>query len=86
MTQGSISTTLMGKGRAELNFGNCFSSGEVFVHLNGILIASVSANTPKKTVKFDFDLDSVLKISEEGGIIQFNELKVIECKDGSQGV
>ena len=71
----------MGKGRAKLNFGNCFSSGKVFVHLNGVLIASVFGNTPKKTVKFDFDLDSILKISEEGGIIQFNELEVIQCKD-----
>ena len=52
---GSISTTFHGRGRARLNFGNCWTSGTVYAYLNGNAIASAPANTPSKTVEFDFN-------------------------------
>ena len=44
---GSISTTFHGRGRARLDFGNCWTSGTVYAYLNGNAIASASANTPR---------------------------------------
>ena len=52
---GSISTTFNGRGRARLDFGNCWTSGTVYAYLNGNAIASAPANTPSKTVEFDFN-------------------------------
>ena len=54
-SSGSISTTFNGRGRARLNFGNCWTTGTVYAYLNGNSIASVPANTPSKTVEFDFN-------------------------------
>jgi hypothetical protein len=44
---GSITTTFNGRGRARLDFGNCWTSGTVYAYLNGNAIASASANTPR---------------------------------------
>ena len=44
---GSISTTFHGRGRARLDFGNCWTSGTVYAYLNGNAIAAASANTPR---------------------------------------
>ena len=80
---GSISTTFNGIGRAQLDFGNCWSGGTVNATLNGTLIASVPKNTPSVTVEFDFEIGSILKIAEhylfQDGIIQFNSLNIIQC-------
>ena len=76
---GSISTTFNGVGRAQLDFGNCWTSG-TFVNatLDGTVIASAPINTPSMTVEFDFDIGSILKIAEHG-ILQFNSLNIIQC-------
>ena len=54
-SSGSISTTFNGRGRARLNFGNCWTTGTVYAYLNGNAIASAPANNPSKTVEFDFN-------------------------------
>ena len=80
---GSISTTFDVKGHAMLDFGNCWSSGTVYVYLDGNVIASAPQDTPSKTVEFDFNIGSILKITEENvGIIQFNSLNIGQCIDG----
>ena len=77
---GSISTTFNGIGRAQLDFGNCWTGGAVNATLNGTVIASAPENTPSMTVEFDFENGSVLKIAEHNGqIIQFNSLNIIQC-------
>ena len=76
---GSISTTFNGVGRAQLDFGNCWTGG-TFVNatLDGTVIASAPTNTPSMTVEFDFRIGSILKIAEHG-ILQFNSLNIIQC-------
>ena len=77
---GSISTTFNGIGRAQLDFGNCFTEGIVNAILDGTVIASAPANTPIMTVEFDFHVGSILRITEVGTtIIQFNSLDIIQC-------
>ena len=77
---GSISTTFNRSGRAQLDFGNCWTGGAVDATLDGIVLASVPKNTPSETVEFDFQVGSILKITEVGGqIIQFNSLNIIQC-------
>ena len=79
---GSISTTFNGIGRAQLDFGNCFTEGTVNATLDGTVIASVSKNTPSVTVEFDFHVGSILRITETeliSAIIQFNSLDIIQC-------
>ena len=79
---GSISTTFNGKGHAKLDFGNCFNSGSVHASLDGTEIASVPKDTPSKTVEFDFNDGSILKVTEENlAIIQFNSLDIIQCNE-----
>ena len=81
--KGSISTTLIGNGRARLNFGNCNVKGTVKVFLDEIEKSSASANTPNKVFEFNFNY-SKLKISEHGdGIIQFNSIEIIQCNSCS---
>ena len=75
---GSISTTFNGVGRAQLDFGNCWTSGIVNATLDGTVIASAPMNTPSMTVEFDFDIGSILKIAEYG-VLQFNTLNIIQC-------
>ena len=76
---GSISTTFIGNGRAELDFGNCYK-GTVYAYLDGQEIASASKYTPNVKVEFDFNDESILKITEEDiGIIQLNSLHIIQC-------
>ena len=79
-SEGSISTTFNGIGRAQLDFGNCFTQGTVNATLDGTVIASAPANTPSFLVEFDFHVGSFLKITEVGvTIIQFNSLDIIQC-------
>ena len=77
---GSVSTTFKDKGRAILDFGNCYTSGDVYAHLDGNVIAAAPNNTLSMTVEFNFNIGSILKITEENvGIIQFNSLNIIQC-------
>ena len=76
----SISTTLHGKGKAILDFENCnaYPTGDVTVYKNDIKLSSVGANKGDQ-VEFEFHDGDVLKITENQGIIQFNDLKIVEC-------
>ena len=79
---GSVSTTFNVKGRARLDFGNCYNSGTVYAYLDGYVIASAPQSTSSKTVEFDFNIGSILKIAEENvAIIQFNSLNIIQCNE-----
>ena len=72
-----------GSGRAKLDFGNCFFlEGTVYAYLDGNEIASASKETPSVTVEFDFNVGSILMITEAIGIIQFNSLDIIHCNVG----
>ena len=77
----SIDTTLHGKGKAILEFGNCHKRGNVAVYLNDVKLSSVGAKKEAQ-VEFEFKDGNVLKITEEYGIIQFNGLKFISCSSG----
>ena len=80
---GSISSTFSGSGRAKLDFGNCFFlEGTVYAYLDGNEIASASKETPSVTVEFDFNVGSILMITEAIGIIQLNSLDITQCNDG----
>ena len=84
-TIGSVSTNFNVKGQARLDFGNCWSSGAVYAYLDGNLIASAPENTPSKTVVFDFNIGSILKITEENvAIIQFNSLNILQCNNAGE--
>ena len=80
-TIGSVSTNFNVKGRARLDFGNCYTpaSAPVNAYLDGNLIASAPKNTLSKTVEFDFNIGSILKITEENAVIQFNSLHITQC-------
>ena len=79
--EGSINTTLHGKGEAILEYGNCHKRGNVAVHLNGIRLSDVG---PKKEVQvgFEFNDGDVLQITEYKAIIQFNYLRIVGCPEG----
>ena len=76
---GSLSTRLIGSGSAQLDFGNCWNAGEVKVYLAGREIGSAPANTPTRSVTFDFEDSPTLELKDEGGnsIVQFNSLKIV---------
>ena len=80
-TNGSISTVLNVTvfGPAELTFGNCGLDGEVLVYLNRNEIAFAGPDTAKKSVKFDFQMGSVLELQESHGIIKFFRLD-LQCE------
>ena len=84
---GSISTTLNGQGKAELDFGNCFcpggAGGTVVAYIDGIEIGSASPNQGSKKIQFQFSHGSKLEIIEDPtAIIQFNSLNIIACNIG----
>ena len=84
-SKGSIKTKFYVKGRARLDFGNCYTSGTVYAYLDGNLIASAPEKTPSKTVEFDFNIGSILKITEENvAIIQFNSLNILQCNNAGE--
>ena len=62
---GQINTKLYGIGTAKLSFGNCGDAGEVAVYLNNMKLGSASKHE-KKSVEFDFQHESELKLIEEG--------------------
>ena len=76
---GSIRAIMNGSGRAELDFGNCYTSGFVKAYIDGNEIGSASGQE-WPTVQFEFSHGSELDIIEEPmAILQFNSLKIIEC-------
>ena len=80
---GSIATTLIGSGRARLDFGNCYGFGTVKALLDGQEIGSADAFISHKVVEFNFNPGSVLRMSEYGeAVIQFNSLQIVDCPTG----
>ena len=78
----SISTTLLGKGKAILEFGNCHSGGNVAAYKNDVELSSVGAKTEDQ-IEFEFQDGDVIKITEHNtAIIQFNDLKIVGCSSG----
>ena len=76
---GSISTILHGNGRAFLNFGNCYTGGQVKVSKNDIEILSLDGLTTAQ-IEIEFQDGDVIKLSEHNvGVIQFNDLSIVEC-------
>ena len=77
--QASISTTLHGSGKAVLEFGNCWKSGEVIAYKNNVEIYR-AVGFDAVQVKFDFQNGDELRITQNGqGIIQFSDLKFDTC-------
>ena len=76
----SLSTTLIGNGKAELDFGNCFLAGKVIAYINGNEIGLASADEGSKKIQFQYSHGSELKIIEDHAIIQFNSLNIIDCE------
>ena len=73
--EGSISTTLHRKRKAILDFGNCWSGGNVDAYKNDVELLSVGA---KSEDQVEFEDGDVLKIIEHNtAIIQFNSLKIV---------
>ena len=66
-----------------MDFGNCNKQGIVVAYKNGIQIASVGASATSK-VEFEFSDGDVIKITEFGGIIQFNDLEIVKCTQGEK--
>ena len=64
---GSVRASLRGSGVADLDFGNCWTSGVVRVYLNEKEVASAKENTPSKNISFNFLDGDVLKLQDEGG-------------------
>ena len=61
---GSVSATLRGNGLGTLNFGNCYTNGQVKVSLNGNELSRAEKNTPKQEIIFNYSKGDVLKIEE----------------------
>merc|ERR1711976_1147795 len=76
---GKMSTTLIAKGKGELDFGNCWNSGVVEVYLDGSKIASAGPGE-SKVLSFDYNDGSKLEIREvNNAIIQINTLLDLEA-------
>ena len=58
-----MTTTLVGKGKGMLEFGNCWKTGVVKVYLDGSQIESAGPGE-FKVVSFEYNDGSVLEISE----------------------
>ena len=79
----SISTTLYGTGKAILDFGNLYTSGNVIAHRNYHELKYFGPKSEDKVI-FDFQDGDVLTITEESerftsAVIQFNSLDFISC-------
>jgi len=76
---GKMSTTLIAKGKGELNFGNCWSSGVVEVYLDGSKIASAGPGE-SEVISFNYTDGSKLEIREvNNAIIQINTFLDLEA-------
>ena len=79
----SIRTTLYGTGKAILDFGNLYTSGNVIAHRNYHELKYFGPKSEDKVI-FDFQDGDVLTITEESerftsAVIQFNSLDFISC-------
>ena len=69
--------TLHRKGKAILDFGDCWSGGNVDAYKNDVELLSVGAKSEDQ-VEFEFEDGDVLKIIEHNtAIIQFNSLNIV---------
>ena len=80
---GTVSAPLQGNGEAKLDFGNCWTTGEVKVYLNDREVASAQKNTPSKIVSFKFHDGDILKLRDEGAnsVIAINDI-TFRCSSG----
>ena len=83
-TVGTVTANFTGAGTATLDYGNCYSAGEVKVYLNGELKDVANKNMPSKKLNFDFSPNDVLELKEfddsgQNGIIKLNSLN-LDCK------
>ena len=74
---GQITTKLYGIGTCKLTFGNCGDAGEVAVYLNNVKLDSASKHE-KKSVEFDFQHESELKLIEEGSDYSSPRIQIFE--------
>ena len=65
----SISTTLHGKGKAILEFGNCHKNGNVAVYKNDVKLSSVGAKKEDQ-IEFEF-LDNLIIFDQRNYLAQF---------------
>jgi len=77
---GTISTILKGSGNLTIDFGNCWSEGEVKVYLDSKLMAAAPKLTKHVVKKFSFNQGALLEIKDEGAnsIIRLNSI-TFEC-------
>ena len=81
---GQVKAKLYGIGSGKLTFGNCGEAGDVAVYLNNVLLDSASKHETK-SVEFEFQHESELKLTDEGGgsfspKIQIFEFQIISSK------
>ena len=74
---GQVNTKLNGIGTAKLIFGNCGEDGDVKVYLNNGLLDSASKNE-MKSVEFDFEHESELKLIDDGGDLFSPKIQIFE--------
>ena len=66
-----------------MDFGNCNWGGTVVAYKNGVEIASIEASATDQ-IEFEFYEGDVIKMTEFGGIIQFNDLEIVKCTQGEK--
>ena len=74
---GQINTKLYGTGFGKLTFGNCGDTGDVSVYLGNVLLGSAAQNE-KKSIEFDFEHESTLKLIEERGGFNSPKIQIFE--------
>ena len=75
----SISTKLLGKGRAILKFGNCHKNGKVTLYKNGIELKTVGDFSDAE-VEFEYENQDEIKIASTGyAIIKFKNFEEFSC-------
>ena len=75
----SISTKLLGKGRAILKFGNCHKNGKVTLYKNGVELKTVGDFSDAE-VEFEYENEDEIKIASTGyAIIEFKNFKENSC-------
>ena len=74
---GSVSTILIGSGRARLVYGNCFSQNKVSVHLNAAEISSAQGDEIQ-SICFNYKDGDILKIQEDEAVIKLHSF-TLDC-------
>ena len=73
---GSVEIRAGRSGVANLNYGNCWTTGVVNVFLNDELISSAEEKV-HKDVTFSYSAGDILKLTEEAGTIRINSLEML---------